>query len=111
MTLYARAGDNNRTLTTVLLLDDEPFDLTSHTSITCRLIDSSTGSLAASTTAVTRATQSGGTLGQIATELDAAELVAGTYALEWVATDGADVFTFPGRDTDRPTLVVRPAAS
>lgn len=109
MILYVRAGDNNRTLTTTLLLDNAPFNLTDF-AVTCRLVDAA-GALAATVTDVTKATQSGDTLGQVATELDTADLVAGTYLLEWVATDGADIVTFPGSDRDRPRLVVRPIAT
>jgi len=108
-TIYMASADNGRTVTFDLVLDGVNQDLSTAT-VECHMRDVRSGAV----TTVTNVTPDADQVtypGRIVTEFTAAQLVPGTYTLEWEsATPSADI-TYPGDADARPRLVVREEAA
>ena len=107
--IYMASTDTERTVTFDLYLDGEAQDMGSAT-IECHMTNIRTNTVTTITDIVADADQVANT-GRVVTEFTAAQLVAGTYTLEWEATIGTSIVTYPGNGDERPVLVVRPAAA
>ena len=107
--IYMASADDERTVTFDLLLDGVKQDLSSAT-VECHMRNTLTGAV----TTVTDVTPDADQVtypGRAVTEFTAAQLVQGTYTLEWESTIGTNITTYPGAPGDRPLLVVRAEAA
>jgi len=107
--IYMTSADAERTVAFDLLLDNVGQDLTSAT-VECHMRDTRTGAV----TTVTDVTADADQVtypGRCVTEFSAANLVVGTYTLEWESTISGNITTFPGDGDERPLLIVRAEAA
>lgn len=105
--IYMTAGDNDRTITFIMSLDNEPYNLSGFT-VECHMVPQGRGTV--TTTVITDVVidpDQVNNTGQIVTTFANTDLVQGEYTLEWEATDGAIIITFPGAAANRPILTVR----
>lgn len=107
--IYMTSGDDERTVAFDLMLDGAGQDLTSST-VECHMRNTRTG-VVTTVTDVTAHVDQVSYPGRCVTEFAAAQLVAGTYTLEWESTILTNITTFPGDADDRPLLVVRNEAA
>ena len=106
ITLYRVAGDSGGSVTLDLLSGGIAYNLANQT-LVCYLRNTD-GSLAQTVTDVTLRNQLA-TPGRCTTTFTEAQLVEGTYTMEWHVAAGD--LTFPGKRVDRPFLVVRSATT
>lgn len=103
--IYMVSGDDERTVSFDLLLDGVGQDLGSAT-VECHMRDTFTGTVT-TVTDVTADVDQATFPGRCVTEFTTAQLLVGTYTLEWESTIGTNITTFPGNAEDRPLLIVR----
>ena len=108
-TIYMASADDERTVTFDLVLDGVYQDLSSAT-VECHMRDVWSGSVT-TVTDVTPDVDQVTYPGRVVTEFTAAQLVAGTYTLEWESTISTSIITYPGDAGARPRLVVREEAA
>ena len=107
--IYMASADAERTVTFDLLLDGVEQDLGSAT-IECHMRNTRTG-VVTTVTDVTPDPDQVTYPGRCVTEFTAAQLLAGTYTLEWESTISTNITTYPGDADERPLLVVRAEAA
>jgi hypothetical protein len=99
--IYIKAGDNERVVTSILRRNGQRFDLSGYV-VVCEM---TAGASTNSVTDVTVDPDQVDSRGQIVTQFATADLVAGEWTLEWVATKGAKIITFPGKESTNPVLI------
>jgi hypothetical protein len=108
--IHWTAGDNNRTLYYQMRIGRDPFNLSGFT-VECQLVPNRATRKAGGTTIVQAGVPAADQVaspGYVLTTFPSAKILEGTYTVEWEATDGTDIVTFPGDAGNRPILVVRP---
>ena len=108
-TIYMASADHGRTVTFDLLLDGVNQDLT-FAVVECHMRDVRSGAVTTVTTVTPDADQVTYP-GRIVTTFSDAQLVAGTYTLEWESATPSTDITYPGDADERPRLVVREEAA
>jgi len=102
--LYLVADDAGRNVVSTLSVDDSPFNLDGYT-VKALLTDTESGAVTEVTTVTVDPDQDTNT-GKITTVFS--NVATGTYVLEFEATDGVSVATFPSDGDARRKVVSRP---
>lgn len=104
--IYMVENDNDRGVVFDLILDGTGMNL-SNSIVRCHMKNTRNGVATIVTNVVNDGDQSAFP-GRCTTTFAASQLVVGTYTLEWQATNGVTIRTFPGSSDDMPLLVIRP---
>jgi hypothetical protein len=104
--IYLTENDAGRVVVFDLKIDGVGEDLSS-AAIVCHMQNRHDGT-AITSAAVTADADQATNPGRVSTEFSATELAtAGTFTLEWQATIGAQIVTYPGNSADRPIITIR----